>query len=130
MVAMAPMACSVRVETASPIAPSDAIAAATYKVTNSSRSRPSGSETVVPDSSVTGPTGNSAAPATRATADTTNVAHNPNVTIAPSFTASSRVRPGRHREQVAQRAVAGLAGHRIARHHRDHHRQHQDEQGA
>jgi len=36
-VAMTPIACSVNVETASSIAPSAAIAAATYKVTNSSR---------------------------------------------------------------------------------------------
>src|SRR3984885_7504824 len=92
-VAMAPMACSVMVETASPIAPSAAIAAATYKVTNSSRSRPSGSETVVPDSRVTGPTGNSAAPTTRATADTMNVAQRPNVTNRLNSPASSRARP-------------------------------------
>src|SRR6266446_1863804 len=58
-VAMAPIACSVNVEMASPMAPSAAIAAATYKVTNSSRRSPSGSETVAPDSRVTGPTGNS-----------------------------------------------------------------------
>ena len=37
--------------------------------------------------------GNSAAPTTRATADTMNVAHSPNATIAANFTASSRVRP-------------------------------------
>src|SRR6266496_5088116 len=83
MAAMAPIACSVSVEMASPMAPSAAIAAATYKVTNTSRSSPSGSETVLPDSSVTGPTGNITAPATRATAETMNVALSPNVTIAP-----------------------------------------------
>ncbi len=44
MVAMAPIACSVIVETASPMAPSAAIAAATYNVTNSSRTSPSASE--------------------------------------------------------------------------------------
>ena len=91
--AMAPMACSVSVEMASPMAPSAAIAAATYNVTNSSRSSPAASETVVPDSSVTGPTGNSTEPAASATAETMNVAHRPNVTITPYLTASSRVRP-------------------------------------
>ena len=52
---MAPIACSVNVETARPIPPSAAIAAQTYSVTNSTRSSPSASDTVLPDSSVTGP---------------------------------------------------------------------------
>src|SRR5262249_2530208 len=60
--AIAAIGCSVRLEMAGPIAPSMAIAADTYSTTNSSRSRPSPSGTVVPDSSVTGPTGNSATP--------------------------------------------------------------------
>ncbi len=91
--AIAPIGCSVRVEMASPIAPSAAIAALTYRLTKNSRSSPSASGTVAPDSSVTGPTGKNTAPTTSAVADTMNVAHSPNVTITPNFTASSRVRP-------------------------------------
>ena len=90
---MAPIACSVSVEMARPIAPRAAIAAATYKVTNSSRSSPAASEMVVPDSRVTGPTGNSTAPAASATAETMNVAHSAYVTITPYLTASSLARP-------------------------------------
>ncbi len=70
---MAPIACSVRVEIAMPIAPSEDIAVATYSATNSSRTIPPASDTVVPDSSVTGPMGNRAAPVARATAVTPNV---------------------------------------------------------
>ena len=81
------------VEMASPMAPSAAIAAPTYKVTKNSRSSPSASDTVVPDSSVTGPIGKNTAPTISAIADTMNVAHSPNVTITRNFTASSRVRP-------------------------------------
>src|SRR5579875_1302263 len=91
--AIAPIECSVSVEIASPIAPRAAIAAATYKVTNSSRTSPAASGTVVPDSSVTGPTGNRATPVSSAAAVTTNVAARPKVTIAAYLAASSRVRP-------------------------------------
>ena len=62
MAAIAPIGCSVSVEIASPIAASAAIAPATYRVTKTSLSSPAPSEMVVPDSSVTGPTGNSAEP--------------------------------------------------------------------
>jgi urease alpha subunit len=48
---------------------------------------------VLPESSVTGPTGNSTAPTTSETADTMMVAASPNTTIAANLTASSRVRP-------------------------------------
>ena len=72
--AMAPMACSVRVEMARPMAPSAAIAAATYNVTNTSLSSPSASGTVLPDSRVTGPTGNRPTPTASDTADTMAVA--------------------------------------------------------
>ena len=93
MAAIAPIACSVRVEMARPMAPSAAMAAATYKVTNSTRSSPEASDTVAPDSRVTGPTGNSTAPTTSAVADTITVAHSPNTAMAANFTPSSRVRP-------------------------------------
>src|SRR5580693_7556237 len=82
--AIAPIECSVNVAIASAIAPNAAIAAHTYSVTHSTWTRPSASDTVVPDSNVTGPAPNSATPTTRATAHTTNVAY---------LTASSRVRP-------------------------------------
>src|SRR6266851_3699591 len=91
--AIAPMACSVSVEMASPIAPSPAIAAATKSVTNSTRSSPVASETVVPDSSVTGPTGKRATPVIRAAAVTTAVAHKPNTAIATYLIIRSLVRP-------------------------------------
>ena len=54
---------------------------------------PSASDTVVPDSRVTGPIGNSAAPVARATAATSKVTASPNTTIAANLTPSSRVRP-------------------------------------
>ena len=78
---------------AMPIAPSEAIAAATYSATNSRRSIASAIGTVVPDSSVTGPTGNRAAPVARPTAATTNVTATANITIAAYFTVSRRTRP-------------------------------------
>jgi len=43
------------VDTASPVAPSTAIAAATCQVTNCSQSSPSGSQTLAPDDRVAGP---------------------------------------------------------------------------
>ena len=76
-----------------PIAPSEAIAAATYSATNSSRTIPPASGTVVPDSSVTGPIGNRAAPVARATAVTPNVTASANTTIAAYFTLRTRARP-------------------------------------
>src|SRR5580704_3775919 len=91
--AIAPIACSVNVETARPIAPSAAIAAQTYSVTNSTRTSPAPSDTVVPDSSVTGPTGNRITPTISATTEAMNVATIAHTTIARYFTASSRVRP-------------------------------------
>src|SRR5215468_3180135 len=91
--AMAPIGCSVKVETASPIAPSAAMAAATYRVTKSTRSSPCPSGTVFPDSSVTGPIGNSAAPVASEAATTTQQADSPNTTIAAYLAASSRARP-------------------------------------
>ena len=54
---------------------------------------PSASGTVVPDSSVTGPIGNSTAPTARATPVTTNVTASANTTITAYLTTSSRVRP-------------------------------------
>src|SRR5262249_20488652 len=92
-VAIAPTGCSVKVETASPMAPSAAMAVATYRVTKSTRSSPSPSGTVFPESSVTGPIGNSAAPVASADATTTQQAASPNATIATYLAASSRVRP-------------------------------------
>src|SRR5215831_18309803 len=92
-VAIAPIGCSVKVETASPMAPSAAMAAATYRVTKSTRSSPSPSGMVSPDSSVTGPIGNSAAPVASAAATTTQQADSPNTTIVTYLAASSRVRP-------------------------------------
>src|SRR5215813_13000087 len=91
--AIAPIGCSVKVEIASPMAPSAAMAAATYSVTNSTRSSPCPSGTVFPDSSVTGPIGNSAAPVASEAATTTQQADSPNTTIATYLAASSRVRP-------------------------------------
>ena len=91
--AIAPMACSVNVEMATPIAPSAAIAAATYRVTNSTRSRPSASGTVVPDSSVTGPTGNRVTPQISETAEISAAAHRPNAATDRYLTPSSLVRP-------------------------------------
>ena len=90
---MAPIACSVNVEIASPIAPTAAVAAQIYSVTSSTRTSPAVSETVVPDSSVTGPTGNRTTPASSATTETANTAATANATIARYFTASSRVHP-------------------------------------
>ena len=54
---------------------------------------PSASETVVPDSRVTGPMGNKMTPTTRATAATSNVTARANTTIEAYLTASRRVRP-------------------------------------
>src|SRR5712691_4050955 len=93
MAVMAPMGCSVSVEIASPIAASEASAAATYRATNASRSRPAPSEIVSPDSSVTGPTGNSAAPMISAATVTTAHAARQKMTSAVYLTASSLVRP-------------------------------------
>ncbi len=93
MAEMAPIACSVNVEIASPIAPAAAIAAHTYSVTRSTRHRPSARETVFPDSRVTGPCGNSATPVISATTETMTVAATANTTIARYFTTSSLVRP-------------------------------------
>src|SRR6266516_1257679 len=91
--AIAPIGCSVKVEIASPMAPSAAMAAATYRVTKSTRSSPCPSGTVFPDSSVTGPIGNSAAPVASDAATTTQQADSPNTTIAAYLAASSRARP-------------------------------------
>src|ERR1035441_2620358 len=91
--AIAPIACSVSVEIASPIAPSAAIAAATYSVTNSSRSSPSASGTVVPDSRVTGPTGNRTTPRIKDTTETSRHDASPKITIAAYLTDSSLARP-------------------------------------
>src|SRR5215472_4848855 len=91
--AIAAIECSVNVETARPMAPSAAMAAATYSVTNSSRSSPSASGTVVPESSVTGPTGNSAAPSASETPATITQAASPKMTTATYLTPSSLVRP-------------------------------------
>ena len=73
--------------------PSVAIAAATYSETNTSRSIASASGTVVPDSSVTGPIGNKAAPVARATPATRKVTASANTTIVAYFTLSRRTRP-------------------------------------
>src|SRR5215472_11947210 len=91
--AIAAIGCSVRLEMASPIAPSMAMAADTYNTTNSSRSSPSESGTVVPDSRVTGPTGNSATPMISADAATSRHEISENTTIAAYLTLSSRARP-------------------------------------
>jgi hypothetical protein len=91
--AIAPIGCSVKVDTASPIAPSAAIAAATYRTTSSSRTRPAPRLTVFPDSSVTGPTGNRIAPAISAATATVAHAARPKMTTAAYLTVSSRVRP-------------------------------------
>ena len=48
---------------------------------------------MVPDSSVTGPTGNRIAPMIRDTADTSRHAASPKITTAAYLTDSSRVRP-------------------------------------
>src|ERR1700761_5933921 len=88
--AIAPSACSVKVDTARPIPPSAVIAAHTYSVTHSTCSRPSASETVLPDSRVTGPAPNSATPATRATAATTKVTVTAHTVTAAYLTASRR----------------------------------------
>ena len=93
MAAMAPIGCSVSVEIASPTAASAAIAAATYRVTNTSRSSPAPSEIVVPDSRVTGPTGNSAAPTASEAAVTTAHAARQKMTTAAYLTPSSLARP-------------------------------------
>src|SRR6478672_2447733 len=92
-VAIAPIGCSVKVDTASPMAPSAAMAAATYRVTKSTRRSPCPSGTVFPDSSVTGPIGNSAAPVASEAATTTQQADSPYTTIAAYLAASSRARP-------------------------------------
>src|SRR6266568_9052528 len=93
MAAMAPIGCSVHAEIASPIAASAAIAAATYRATNASRSKPAPTEMVVPDSSVTGPTGNSAAPISSAATVTTAHAARQKITSAAYLIPSSLVRP-------------------------------------
>ena len=54
---------------------------------------PLASGTVLPDSRVTGPSGNRAAPVASATPVTRNVAASPKVTMAAYFTVSSRARP-------------------------------------
>src|SRR5215472_9616702 len=91
--AIAPIGCSVKVDMASPMAPSAAMAPATYSVTKSTRSSPCPRDTVFPDSRVTGPIGNSAAPVASAAATTTKHALRPKITIEAYLTASSRVRP-------------------------------------
>ena len=90
---MAPIACSVKAEIAMPIAPSEDIAAVTYRATSSSRVIPAASVTVVPDSSVTGPMGNRAAPVARATAVTPNETASANTTITAYFTVRTRALP-------------------------------------
>src|SRR5262249_49008848 len=109
--AIAAIGCSVRLEMASPIAPSMAMAADTYSTTNSSRSSPSASGTVVPDSRVTGPTGNSATPMISAVAATSRQETTENTTIAAYLTLSSRDRPAgttsRYRAVPALAAPAG-----------------------
>src|SRR6266571_8289038 len=91
--AIAPIACSVRVEKARPIAPSAVIAAATYSVTKASRTRLSARETVVPDSRVTGPTGKRASPVMTATTVTRVVAQSAKIAVTRYLMASNRVRP-------------------------------------
>src|SRR5436189_2324570 len=93
MAAIAAIGCSVRLEMASPIAPSMAMAAVTKRTTNSRRSSPSDNGTVVPDSSVTGPTGNSATPMISADAATRRQATRANSTTATYLTLSSLARP-------------------------------------
>src|SRR5712691_7419005 len=93
MAAMALIGCPVSVEIASPIAASAAIAAATYRATNASRSSPAPSEMVVPDSSVTGPIGNSAAPTASAATVTIAQAARQKMTSAVYLIPSSLVRP-------------------------------------
>src|SRR5215467_13485916 len=126
-VAIAPIGCSVKVETASPMAPSAAMAAATYRVTKSTRSSPSPSGTVFPDSSVTGPIGNSAAPVAREAATTTQQADSPNTTIDTYLAASSRARPAgtvsRYRSVPSPASPAIESpdhGDRQGQHQRDH----------
>src|ERR1700728_3746569 len=85
--AIAPIACSVNVEIARAIAPNAAIAAQTYRVTSSTWNRPSASDTVVPDSRVTGPAPNSATPTTSAITETTKVAVTAQTTIVAYLTA-------------------------------------------
>src|SRR6266487_2718502 len=93
MAAIAPIGCSVNAEIASPIAASAAIAAVTYRATSASRSKPAPIEMVVPESSVTGPTGNSAAPVTSAATVTTAHAARQKITSAVYLIPSSLVRP-------------------------------------
>src|SRR5580700_6104081 len=90
---MAPTGCCVSVEAASPIAPSEASAAAEYAATTRTRRTPVPSVIVVPDSVVTGPAGNSASPMISATIVTIRQVTAQKITIAAYLMASSRARP-------------------------------------
>src|SRR4051812_33323527 len=83
---------SVSVETSRPTAATAASAAATYADTARVRSRPSANGTVVPDSSVTSPTGNSRAPVTTPTTAMSSVAIAAYTTMDTYLTQSNRVR--------------------------------------
>src|SRR5215475_1473937 len=93
IVAMTAIACWVKVDSASPIAPSADSAAATYRTMSASLASPAPSETVVPDSSVTGPTGKKIAPISNPSPATSTVAVRQNTTIMTYFVTSSLVRP-------------------------------------
>src|SRR5690606_29263513 len=91
--AIAPIGTSVNAETASPTAASAAMPAPTYPTASAVRSSPSVMETVVPDSSVTSPAGNSTSPVASDDSATTTVTAYAYTTAFTYFTASSRVRP-------------------------------------
>src|SRR4051812_37051771 len=88
---MAAIELSVMVEMASPIETRQATHAATYKPIRPSLPRPAARDTVEPDNSVTGPTGNRMKPVTSAVALIVATEATQNVTEVAYLTIRSRV---------------------------------------
>ena len=126
--AIAPIACSVRVEMARPIAPSEAIAAATYSATNSSRSIRLGQRHRGPRQQRHRPDGEQGGARGQGHCrhderDREREHHDRGV-----LHGEEADPPGRNRQQGAQRAVAGLAGDRVPCGHRHGQRHYEHEQ--
>src|SRR5215475_7053154 len=90
---VAPIGCSVSVDTNRPMAPSAASITVMYRHTSRTRKTPAPNEIDVPDSVVRGPPPNRIRPSTAARVATSSVATSEKTMIAPNLTASSRVRP-------------------------------------
>ena len=89
---MAPIGCSVSVDTNSPTAPRAASPQARYAAARATRSNPSPKPIWVPDSSVIEPPPKRGSPITMPTTATVNVATKAPTVIAASLTMSSRSR--------------------------------------